>query len=184
MGTDEDVRLKVISSLSSYHKEPAHPDILSSKILHRISMERAETGRSKEIIALLFGWTSVSWVRRSMTLVSLLLIALFVYQQYEIKTGLADLNMRLSENVAAIKVRPAPSGVEYTNLMIMGGRFSSNDSIRVAVNDIQKLIKSYDELELSYRRIYNLLQKNPDLLRRVQEEFGEALDITEFKPKI
>ena len=90
----------------------------------------------------------------------------------------------MSGNVAGIEVKPASSGGEYRSLIMLEGRFSLRDSISVSVNDIQNLIESYKELEESYEKIYRILQKNPDLLQRIEKEFGETLENIEFKTKI
>jgi hypothetical protein len=184
MRTEDDVYTKVVSGMGEYHTGPAHPEILSSKILDRVANQSSRKHPFYLVTALLFGWTSVAWVRRSMTLAAVLLIALFAYQQYEIVRSIQDLNARLSENVTGIEVKPAASGGEYANLLLMGGRFTSKDSIRVSVNDIQKLMESYEELRETNRRIYLLLQNNPDLLSRIEKEFGQTLESIDKKPKI
>lgn len=184
MGTNDDLYKKVITSLGEHHNEPPHPANLSARIMERIAAEKLTKKNPFGFGAILFSWTLVPWVRRTMTVAALLLVALFGYQQFELIAGLKELSAKMSGNVAGIEVKPASSGGEYRSLIMLEGRFSLRDSISVSVNDIQNLIESYKELEESYEKIYRILQKNPDLLQRIEKEFGETLENIEFKTKI
>jgi hypothetical protein len=184
MGTNDDLYKKVITSLGEHHNEPPHPSNLSARIMERIATEKRGEKITFGILAMIFGWTLVPWVRRTMTVAALLLVVLFGYQQLELIAGLKDLSAKMSENVAGIEVKPASSGGEYRSLLMLEGRFSSRDSVSVSVNDIQNLINSYQELEESYEKIYRILKKNPELLQRIEKEFGETLENIEFKTKI
>ena len=184
MGTNDDLYKKVITSLGEHHNEPPHPANLSARIMERIAAEMSAKRNPFGFGAMIFGWTSVVWVRRTMTFAALLLVTLFAYQQFELIAGLRDLSVKLSGNTAGFEVKPAPSGGEYRNLLMLGGRLSSKDSISVSVSDIQNLIESYEELEESYEKIYRILQNNPELLKRLEKEFGETIENIDLKTKI
>jgi hypothetical protein len=170
--------------LGSLHTEPPHAAILASKILSKIQSERGMRSGLTYFFTIIFGWTVMPWVRRSMAIASFLLITTFIYQQYQIMMRFRDLEEKISDGFGRIDVRSTSSGNTNLNFMMLRGRLLSADSINISVEDIKALINSYDELRSSYARINRILQKNPDLLQKLEEEYGESVNIIRNKPKV
>ncbi|MBM3419857.1 MAG: hypothetical protein FJY11_01850 [Bacteroidetes bacterium] len=168
------------------HNAPAHPDLLAERIIERVLGESRKAGSRPAIHEFVFGWTTVGWARRSLSIASLLLVGLFVYQQFEIMTGIKDINYRMKAG-GGIEVRPAESFEPGQALRLKS--LSSSlpygvDSIKVSVDDISRLIELYKELELSRERINRILQLNPEILRMIEKEYRGSLMEDRNKPTI
>jgi hypothetical protein len=168
------------------HNAHAHPDLLAERIIGRVLGESRKAGNRLTMQELVFGWTSVGWVRRSLAFASLLMVCLFVYQQFEIMSGVRDINLRMKSG-GGIEVRPAASfepGQDPGLRSLTSSLPHGVDSIKVSVDDISKLIESYRELELSRERINWILRRNPDILRMIEKEYGGSIMEDVSKPKI
>jgi hypothetical protein len=174
---------RLTGKLSSFHREPPDSDMLAGRIMDRIASDNIAEPRNT-LTGLFFGWTTVAWVRRSMMAASITIISLFVYQQFQITSGLRELESKLSDGLGKTDIRMTTSGNEYLNKIMLRGRFSTNDSIRVSVADIEDLIESYNELQLSYEKINRFLQMNPEFVKRLENEYGESFSSVLSKSKI
>lgn len=175
---------RLIGKLSSFHREPPNHEMLAGKIMDRIADEERTVESRVTLAGLLFGWTTVAWVRRSMMAASIAIVSLFVYQQFQIMSGLRQLESKLSDGLGTTEIRMTTSGNEYLNKILLRERFSANDSIRVSVADIEDLIESYNELQISYEKINRFLIMNPEYRRRLENEYGELLPPISSKPNI
>jgi hypothetical protein len=184
MGDENRSYERLVGALGSFHREPANPDRLAGKIMSRISEEESSRELRVTIGGLLFGWTSVAWVRRSMMAASIAVVSLFVYQQFQIMTGLRELESKLSDGPATKEIRETISGNEYLTKIMIRGRITEEDSIRVSVADIEELIESYNEMQISYERVTRLLRMNPEFATRLERDYGESFSSIRSKPKI
>jgi len=174
--------LRLVKLLGENHFTPAHPDILIEKAIDRVNQKRKMIREKTIILGLLLDWTMVGWARKPMAVFSLLLVVLFAYQQYEIMSGIRDLRSRMKDG--SFEVGPSSAGVTVPGMVLMTGRYIGPDSIRVAAHDVERLIESYNELEMSWHSIIRVLERNPQLLRRIEREYGESLESLRFKPNI
>ena len=182
MGIDEEYD-RFTGVLGRSHNAPAHPDLLAERIIGRVPGVSRKASSRLTIQEFIFGWTSVGWVRRSLSIASLLLVGLFAYQQFEIVTGIRDINYRMKAG-GGFEVRPSASYDPERVLQLATIPSDGLDSIKVSVEDISKLIESYNKLEVSWERINRILQRNPDLLRKIEKEYGESLVEAGSKSKI
>lgn len=181
-GIDEDYD-KFTEVMGRSHDAPAYPDLLAERIIGRVLGESRKAGSRLTIQKFIFGWTSVAWVRRSLAIASLLLVGMFAYQQFEILTGIRDINYRMKEG-GGFEVRPSASYDQGKVLQLATSPSDGLDSIKVSVEDISRLIESYNKLEISWERINRILQRNPDLLRKIEKEYSESLVEAGSKSKI
>jgi hypothetical protein len=184
MKDDREKYEKLTAMLSSSYRMPPNPEKLVFDIMSRVRSESEMRYTGVTLSGLIFGWTSVAWVRRMMLAASVAIIALFAYQQSQIITGLRKLESRYSADTGAVMARPTSSGNDYLNLMMFRGRFSSSDSIRVSVDDINNLIGSYKELEVSVEKMRRFLLMNPELVLMLEKEYGESVQEIVGKPKM
>jgi hypothetical protein len=183
-GGEKESYERLVGALSSFHREPPNPGILAAKIMNRIDYKDSRRVSRLTLGGLIFGWTSVAWVRRSMMAASIAIVSLFVYQQFQIMTGLRALESKLSDGLPTTEIRMTTSGNEYLNKVMLRERFALNDSIRVSVADIEALIESYNELQISYEKISRFLKMNPEFRKRIESEYGESFSSVMSKPKI
>ena len=109
--------------------------------------------RGYSVIDLIFSWIDRLWLRRSLVLVSLSLLVIFVIQQSVMIDRIGSIEQRMSStNINNI--------LEYQR-MIQSASFRGNgltgigedDSLKVSVRDLGALIESYREMQNSYRRL-------------------------------
>ncbi|MFO7574498.1 MAG: hypothetical protein R6W67_05025 [Bacteroidales bacterium] len=175
--------LRLVKLLGENHFTPAHPDILIEKAIDRVNQKRKMIREKTIIPGFLLDWTMVGWARMPMAVFSLALVVLFAYQQHEIMSGIRDIRSRMKEG--SFEVTPsATGGVTLSRMAVMTVSHIGPDSIRVAAHDIERLIESYNELEMSWYRIIKVLERNPQLLRRIEREYGASLENLKHKPKI
>lgn len=109
--------------------------------------------RDYSLTNLLFNWIDRLWLRRSLVLISLSLLVLFVVQQAVMMDRIGSIEQRMTRT-------SIDNILEYQRVM-QSASFGGNDvtgtgetdSLKVSVRDMKALIESYREMQNSYRRL-------------------------------
>ena len=72
---------KVLEILRRTNPVMSNPDEIEEKVLNRILKKQKPEAELHDLIDFLFGWTYITWVRRSLITASVFLVIMFVFQQ-------------------------------------------------------------------------------------------------------
>lgn len=112
--------------------------------------------RDYSLTNLMFNWIDRLWLRRSLVLISMSLLVLFVVQQAIMIDRIGSIEKRMThtniDNV--LEYQRVMQSVSFSDNTVKGAR--ETDSLKVSVRDLGALIESYREMQNSYRRLESL----------------------------
>ncbi len=157
-------------------------DEIEEKVTGTGSQRDRKQGRDlSELIDFLFGWTYITWVRRSLITASVFLVLVFVFQQSLIMNQINNLSRQIDT------YEKDASGVSSENLnrrMLMY-RLSDKRFPLVKKSEsekqLEKLFRSIDEFEKEYKDLHNMIEQDPELKKLIEKKLSE---ITESKIKL
>lgn len=152
LDTTEDIEKEVIKRISGAW----HPGIMFS-----------------ELIDFLFGWVYIGWVRRSLICASVALVMVFVYQQTIILKRIDYLSKQTI--VSERDNEPVPEDKIEKMLTVYknsGRRFPSNN-ITISERQMKELLESVKELQVKYKDLENLIERDPELKKMIEKELNE-----------
>ncbi len=133
--------------LRAYEPQMRDRDELSEGVIKRISGRRSG-------MDYVFGWTEIVWLRRSMTVASVLIVILFGIQQLFMTKRIEKLeNRMISNNTDKVLEYQREKVIASSVLFTDRDRKDMNDSIKVATGDLLDLVKSYRSLQAKYEEI-------------------------------
>lgn len=140
----------------------------SDKLIRRLRMHRAEIVDREELkdsimskiskrdrqMDFIFGWTEIGWLRRSLSLASILIIGLFLGQQLFVIDRINKIEERMvSFNTEKI-LQFQRENVILNSLILEDPEASQlADSISVSTHDLMKLVRDYRELQHKYEKM-------------------------------
>lgn len=150
----------------------------SDKLIKRLRMYRAEiedreglkagimqkTGRRTRQVDYVFGWTEIGWLRRSLSVASILIIGLFVGQQLFVIDRINNIEERMG-SFNTDKILQFQRENVILNSMILSDPEAGHleDSINVSTYDLMKLVRDYRDLQYKYEKISRSGKwQNPD----------------------
>jgi hypothetical protein len=145
---------------------------IEAKVMRRIIQKQDKKESPPGFLDFLFGWVYIGWVRSGLVTASILLVALFIYQQAVIIKRINSLNRQTilieSQIVTANATDPEPS-----SLYRLTGRRLPSLSTAISKRQINELMKSYTELEGKYKDLIRMIEENPELKKYVEENLNE-----------
>jgi len=139
--------------MESYRPKLEGREELLEEVMSSIS-EKPGSPVTELLSAFLFGWTDILWIRRSLVSASLLLVFIFVFQQYSIMSRIGRLENRMVNSSTDQIIRQQGEYVLLNSLLRQEvGERDLRDSIMVADKDLRDLINSYSELEKRYKEL-------------------------------
>ena len=165
--------LKTVDLLRKSKPVPDSIEEIEREIIRQISSSAMKETRSFSFVDLLFGWTNIVWIRRSLIAVSVMLVTLFVYQQSMI---VRQLNWLTSQVISdqSIQVTYSRSGMvdRFKLLKISGSRINfQNRTFSEA--EINEIIQSYDELQNDYDNLRRVIEDDPELKKLLEKKLAE-----------
>lgn len=145
---DFDKLENIVKRLKENKPELTGRENLTSGILKNIQKSGRSNSWENNVNNSLFGWTHVSWLRKTMSLAAMLLIGVFVYQQITINERINRIEKRLIKNF--IPSDDASIGIgrmQQIYLEALGKEDIAEDSITVSASDLNNLLDAYLELE-------------------------------------
>jgi hypothetical protein len=178
MEQGEEKYKKVLEILK--HSKPVldSTDEIEENVLLRISSDRKRGRDLSELIDFLFGWTYITWVRRSLITASVFLVIVFIFQQSLIMRQISNLSRQIDsyEKVASgespknLNRRLLIYRLSYKRLP-MGKKGQTE-------KQLEELFRSIDKLEKEYKDLHNMIEKDPELKKSIENKLSE---ITESK---
>jgi hypothetical protein len=157
----------VLNLLRSKKPEISDIELLTGKVMDSI---RAKNERKyNNVQLLLFGWTEIAWVRRTMVAASVALVFLFAWQQGSIMKQLSYLKSQASfSGEGSYLIRE--SDIERGLLLYrLGGKKYSPGTVTVSREKMDQLLKSVDELQKGYDELIDIISRDT-VLKKVLDE--------------
>lgn len=172
---------KMVRILRNSRPDLLHPEVIENEVIKRIQYENQRDGRFSEFIDVLFGWVYIGWVRRSLIGVSVVLVAIFVYQQAFIFRQVKNIGKQV------VIIGNESSAVSYSaidkrlTMYKMSARLSPDGEIRISESQLEDLLDSYNDLQVRYKDLLRIIEGDPELKSYIENRLMEE---KKFKPDI
>jgi hypothetical protein len=156
----------------------AEPVLISTDEIEEVVIERiSKRSKRKTILSgavdLLFSWIYIGCVRRSMVAVSIVMVALFIWQQAILMKQINYLSsqaiFREQENIS-----DEPEIIEKKLMMykLSGKRFPVQ-YVTISKKQMDLLLESVNDLEGKYNNLIYLIQDDPELKKYIENKITE-----------
>lgn len=164
---------KIVRVLKNSRPELPHPEEIENEVIGRIQRYGQRSGTLSDFIESLFSWVYIGWVRRSLIGVSVVLVAIFVYQQAFIFREVKNISRKvvITGNAAS----PFASSTIDKRLMLykMSTKISPEADIRISESQLEDLLKSYNDLQVKYKDLLKIIEENPELRKYIENKLNE-----------
>ncbi len=107
-----------------------------------------DSGNHPGVYAYLFGWTSIGWIRNSMSTAAVFFLGVFIIQQVILNKRFNQLEQQIVRSINGLEQLDSKIGIKeklLINLLTNG----SNDSITISITDMNTFLEAYIELQES-----------------------------------
>jgi hypothetical protein len=145
---------------------------LEETVMERIQKIDNKTMPDQGFFDYLFGWVYIGWIRKGLIAASVLIISLFAWQQSLILRRINSLEKQtiLSESQL---FSGTPSGLEEKLLLYKLSGRKSPGSYTISEKQLNRLLKSYKELQTKYIDLLKLIEDDPDLKQYIENKLSE-----------
>jgi hypothetical protein len=155
-------------------------DAIEREVLIRISSSVTKEPESFSIFNFLFGWTEIVWIRRSLITVSVMLVAIFIYQQSMIVKQLNWLSTQIVINQERPVYTTQSDLVSRMKLLKISGSRIQHKNSTISEQQLDMLIESFDRLQTDYDNLMKIIQENPELKEMIEKKLREK-NLTKVK---
>jgi hypothetical protein len=167
---------KVLEILRRAEPVLGSPEDIREKVMQRISVERNPANDISDLVDFLFGWTYITWVRRSLITASVFLVLVFVFQQSMIMTQINN----LSRQIDSYERDATGVSSEYMNRRLLLYRFSERrfPFTKKSTSDkqVEELFRSIDQLKKEYKDLNFIIEQDPELKQLIEKKLSEISD--------
>jgi len=165
--------LKTVDLLRKSKPVPASAEEIEREIIRKISSPAVQEPLSFSFFDLLFGWTNIVWIRRSLIAVSVMLVTLFVYQQSMIVRQLNWLTSQvISDQVKSVNYSRSGMSDRFKLLKFSGSRINYQNRA-LSETEINELIQSFDDLQNDYDNLRRIIEDDPELRELLEKKLDE-----------
>lgn len=164
---------KLMRILKNSRPELLNPEEIENEVIGRIQRYSQRSGMFSDFIESLFGWVYIGWVRRSLIGVSVVLVAIFVYQQAFIFREVKNISRKVV--ITGNATSPFASSIIDKRLMLykMSAKISPEADIRISESQLEDLLKSYNDLQVKYKDLLKIIEEDPDLRKYIENKLNE-----------
>jgi len=138
---------RIVKQLKLHKPEIDDRESLKESIMHNISSKNRR-------LDYLFGWTEIIWLRRSLAVASIVIVAVFIVQQLFVINRIDKLEKRMiSFNTEKILEYQRENVIVNSVIMRNPETKLLADSINISTDDFLNLIGEYRELQNKYEEI-------------------------------
>jgi hypothetical protein len=142
--------------------------LIEREVMSRLYKMENRKSQVTLVYDFLFGWTEITWVRRSLAIASFILIVMFVYQQSVIVRQLNILSSQVKfDDSYPASVYQSEVISRYRLIKASGNRMDERSS--PSEEQIQMIIRSYDKLRSDYDNLMKAIENDPELKRILNE---------------
>jgi hypothetical protein len=173
METESEKYKKIVSLLRNSPPELGSGEIMEREVMRKILEKQRRSFSAGEAIEFLFGWVYISWIRRSLIAASVVLVAVFIWQQSIIMRQLNFLNNTIVvSEIEDVKYQPRMNEKKLLLMSRGGGGFSGKD-VKISKDKIEQLLDSYSKLQSDYSELIKLINEDPELRKMIEEKSGQ-----------
>lgn len=173
MKQGSDKYLKTMDLLKKSKPVTDSSEEIEREVIRKISSSSVQETSSYSFFDLLFGWTNIVWIRRSLIAVSVMLVILFVYQQSMI---VRQLNW-LSTQIVVNNEKPESTTIsDFSGRLrffkISGSRIPQQGN-PVSEKQLDMLIEALDKLQADYENLSKIIEENPELKEMIEKKLNQ-----------
>lgn len=172
---------KLVRILRNSRPDLLHPEIIESEIIGTIQRQEQRNGRFSEFVDALFGWVYIGWVRRSLIGVSVVLVAIFTYQQAFILRQVKNIGKQVVIIGSESSSVTSSDLDKRLTLYKMSARMSPDGEIRISESLLEEFLDSYNDLQIKYKDLLRIIDGDPELKSYIEKRLKED---TRYKPDI
>ncbi len=172
---------RLVRMLRNSRPDLFRPENIENEVIKRIQSRDQSNGRFSGFIDALFGWVYIGWVRRSLIGVSVLLVAIFVYQQAFIIRQVNNISKQvviIGSESSSVSSSALDKRLALYRLTV---RLSPDREIRISESRLEELLDSYDDLQVKYKDLLRIIEEDPELKSYIENRLKED---KEYKPDI
>ena len=173
MKTEDNKYDRVLNLIRNSKPVMADPESVTEKVMRQLQEEKSQITVAELVLDFLFGWVYVGWVRRTMVTVAFALSFLFIYQQYLIIRQERDLSGQRIQDGSIMMTNLRDELVDQLRIFELTGKKFSDKKINVSEKEIDDMIESLNRLQIKYKDVINLIEKDPELKKYVESKMLE-----------
>lgn len=123
------------------------------------------------VYAYLFGWTSIGWIRNSMSTAAAVFLGVFIIQQVLLNKRFNQLEQQIVRSINGLEQLDSRIGIKEKVLVNLLTN-ESKDSITISTTDLNAFLEAYIELQESQEETRSFIgsYKKRFLEKRLEEE--------------
>jgi hypothetical protein len=146
-------------------------EIIEEKVMERI-MDKKKTDGSYNFLDSLFGWVYIGWMRKGLVAASILIVALFAFQQSILIKRVSSLE-RQTIPISPSFIKGVPDDFESAFMFDMQSGKISLKGEKLSEKQLKQLVKSINDLQTSYSNLIKLFEDNPELRQYLENKLSE-----------
>jgi len=168
MKTEDKKYDKVLNLLIK--SKPVLTDVnsLTEKVMRQLQDEKSNISPAGLMLDFLFGWVYIGWVRRTMITAVFAFAFLFIYQQSLIIKQVKDLSGQRMQNGSVVVTNLKDELTDQLRIFKLTGKKIPDEKINVSEKEIDDMIRSLNRLQVKYKDVINLVEKDPELKKYVE----------------
>lgn len=173
MATERKKYERILNILRKSKPELTGLDDIEEKVLHKIQQSGKKKQDDFNLFDYLFGWVYIGWVRTALVSVSVFFVGLFIYQNSMILRRISLLENQTIVTGNQFVSEPYSGLEEKLMLKKLSVRKLKYGSITITEKQLEKFADSYNELEIKYKDLIQLIDDDPELKQMLEKKLSE-----------
>lgn len=172
MISEEEKYNRILNVLRKSEPHLTDANEIEEAVMSEIQKRRDGKTETNTVFDYLFGWVYVSWIRNGLIAASFLLIGFFAFQNSLI---LKRINLLERQAILSESQFTSDASADLQDKLLLyklTGR-KSIEKITISERQLNRLMKSYDNLETSYRDLLKLIEDDPVLKQYFDKKLSE-----------
>jgi hypothetical protein len=172
---------KIIEILRKSRPDLSGQEEIENEVMKRIQLKNHKSARFSDLVESLFGWVYIGWVRRGLAGAAIILVGVFVYQQAFILKQVKNISKQIVINGNEPSYFSSSEFDKKLTLYRISTRLSPGREIRISEDQLEKLLDSYQSLQVKYKDLVRIIEENPELKKYIEDKLNEEKN---YKPDI
>ena len=142
----------------------------TEKVMRQLHEEKSQITLAGLLLDYLFGWVYIGWVRKTMVTAVLALAILFIYQQSLIIKQVKDLSGQRIQDGSVVVTNLKEELTDQLRIFKLTGKKIPDEKINVSEKEIDDMIRSINKLQVKYKDVINLIEKDSELRKYVESK--------------
>lgn len=164
---------KVINLLRNSKPILSSTSDIEREVIKKIAGKNQKGLTLSEFIDFLFGWVYINWVRKSLIAASVMLVALFAWQQ---GTIIKQINY-LSSQPVMIDSESGTFRTDFSENKLMLFKLYSkklpSQNVIISKKQMDTLLESVNDLQTKYKDLMDLIEEDPELKKYLENKLTE-----------